>query len=239
MRRGNIIQNKFFALLVDHEILRSSEKKAGNEDLVIGDELEQSRDLMDLKERLENSSSYRRSYLTVQVPEGVEELLLHFNTFQIIETIFSLACCGVLARKLASDTDGLSLSEPNLYCDFHGRTWECTGNPSAFYTVVIFVTCGMFFLYGLLSFYSIVWSVCRCMRTLNTFVGDNEMEIELSPDFTFLLDLLVLGSGIAPGIAAITVLQPVIESLHHLLPILHTAFCILVCVLVAHSDVMH
>ena len=81
MRRGNIIQNKFFALLVDHEILRSSEKKAGNEDLVIGDELEQSRDLMDLKERLENSSSYRRSYLTVQVPAGVEEMSLHFNTF--------------------------------------------------------------------------------------------------------------------------------------------------------------
>jgi len=198
MRRGNIIQNKFFALLVDHEILRSSENKAGNEDLVIGDELEQSRDLMDLKERLENSSSYRRSYLTVQ----------------IIETIFSLACCGVLAWKLASDTNGLSLSEPNLYCDFHGRTWECTGHPSAFYTVVMFVTCGMFFLYGLLSFYSIVWSVCRCMRTLNTFVEDNEMEIELSPDFTFLLDLLVLGSGIAPGIAAITVLQPkVLEAL--------------------------
>ena len=162
---------------------------------------------------------------------------LHFNTFQIIETIFSLACCGVLAWKLASDTNGLSLSEPNLYCDFHGTMWECTGHPSAFYTVVMFVTCGMFFLYGLLSFYSIVWSVCRCMRTLNTFVGDNDMEIELSPDFTFLLDLLVLGSGIAPGIAAITVLQPVRESLHHLLP--NCPFCILACDLIAHSDVMH
>ena len=73
------------------------------------------------------------------------------------------------------------------------------------------------------------------MRTLNTFVGDNDMEIELSPDFTFLLDLLVLGSGIAPGIAAITILQPVRESLHHLLTILHAC----ICVLVAHSDVMH
>ena len=68
MRRGNIIQNKFFALLVDHEILRSNEKKAGNEDLVIGDELEQSRDLLDLKERLEKSGSFYRSYLAIQVP---------------------------------------------------------------------------------------------------------------------------------------------------------------------------
>ena len=68
MRKGNIIQNKFFALLVDYEILRSSEGKAGNEVLVVGDELEQSRDLIDLKDRLEESSSFFRSYLAVQVP---------------------------------------------------------------------------------------------------------------------------------------------------------------------------
>ena len=67
MRKGNIIQNKFFALLVDYEILRSSEGKAGNEVLVVGDELEQSRDLIDLKDRLEESSSFFRSYLAVQV----------------------------------------------------------------------------------------------------------------------------------------------------------------------------
>ena len=68
MRKGNIIQNKFFALLVDYEILRSKESKAGNEVLVVGDELEQSRDLIDLKDRLEDSSSFFRSYLGVQVP---------------------------------------------------------------------------------------------------------------------------------------------------------------------------
>ena len=68
MRKGNVIQNKFFALLVDYEILRSSEGKAGNEVLVVGDELEQSRDLIDLKDRLEESSSFFRSYLAVQVP---------------------------------------------------------------------------------------------------------------------------------------------------------------------------
>ena len=67
MRKGNIIQNKFFALLVDYEILRSSEGKAGNEVLVVGDELEQSRDLIDLKDRLEESSSFVRSYLGIQV----------------------------------------------------------------------------------------------------------------------------------------------------------------------------
>ena len=69
MRQGNTIQNKFFALLVDYEILRSSNKegKAGNEVLVVGDELEQSRDLIDLKDRLEDSSSFWRSYLVVQV----------------------------------------------------------------------------------------------------------------------------------------------------------------------------
>ena len=65
--QGSIIQNKFFALLVDYEILRSSEGKAGNEVLVVGDELEQSRDLIDLKDRLEESSSFVRSYLGIQV----------------------------------------------------------------------------------------------------------------------------------------------------------------------------
>ena len=67
LRKGNIIQNKFFALLIDYEILRSSEGKAGNEVLVVGDELEQSRDLIDLKDRLEESSSFVRSYLGIQV----------------------------------------------------------------------------------------------------------------------------------------------------------------------------
>ena len=65
--QGSIIQNKFFALLVDYEILRSSEGKAGNEILVVGDELEQSRGLIDLKDRLEESSIFFRSYLGVQV----------------------------------------------------------------------------------------------------------------------------------------------------------------------------
>jgi len=197
MRKGNIIQNKFFALLVDYEILRSSEGKAGNEVLVVGDELEQSRDLIDLKDRLEDSSSFFRSYLIVQ----------------IVETVFSLACFGFLGWKLASNT--VSFSDPNMYCDVHGRMYECTGHPSAFYEIVIFVTCGMFFLYGLISFYSVLWSVCPCMQTLKQVVElgqgrvvDKDEEIKLSPDFLFLLNLLVLGSGIAPAITAMTVLEP-------------------------------
>jgi len=192
MRKGNIIQNKFFALLVDYEILRSSEGKAGNEVLVVGDELEQSRDLIDLKDRLEESSSFVRSYLGIQ----------------IVETVFSLSCFGFLAWKLISETDGMGLSEPNMYCNVHGKMYECSGHPSAFYTIVLFVTCGMFFLYGLISFYSILWSVCPCMQTLKQVVGDTNKEIKLSPDFLFLLNLLVLGSGIAPAITAMTVLEP-------------------------------
>jgi len=192
MRKGNIIQNKFFALLVDYEILRSNEGKAGNEVLVVGDELEQSRDLIDLKDRLEESSSFVRSYLGIQ----------------IVETVFSFGCFGFLAWKLVSDTDGMGLSEPNMFCNVHGKMYECSGHPSAFYTVVLFVTCGMFFLYGLISFYSILWSVCPCMQTLKQVVGDTNKEIKLSPDFLFLLNLLVLGSGIAPAITAMTVLEP-------------------------------
>merc|ERR1711971_814534 len=192
MRKGNIIQNKFFALLVDYEILRSSEGKAGNEVLVVGDELEQSRDLIDLKDRLEESSSFFRSYLGVQ----------------IIETGFSFGCFGFLAWQLIDETDGIGLFEPNMYCNVHGKMYECSGHPSAFYTVVMFVTCGMFFLYGLISFYSILWSVCPCMQTLKQVVGDTNKEIKLSPDFLFLLNLLVLGSGIAPAITAMTVLEP-------------------------------
>jgi len=194
MRKGNIIQNKFFALLVDYEILSSSNKegKAGNEVLVVGDELEQSRDLIDLKDRLDDSSTFWRSYLGVQ----------------IVETFFSLGMCGFLAWQLIEETDGIGLSEPNMFCDVHGKMYECSGHPSAFYTVVMFVTCGMFMLYGLISFYSILWSVCPCMQTLKQVVGDKNKEIKLSPDFLFLLNLLVLGSGIAPAITAMTVLEP-------------------------------
>ena len=226
MRKGNVVQNKFFALLIDYEILRSSESKAGNEVLVVGDELEQSRDLIDLKDRLEDSSSFFRSYLIVQVPACLPKIYqsanvseIHFSyffapTFQIVETVFSLACFGFLGWKLASNT--VSFSDPNMYCDVHGRMYECTGHPSAFYEIVIFVTCGMFFLYGLISFYSVLWSVCPCMQTLKQVVElgqgrvvDKDEEIKLSPDFLFLLNLLVLGSGIAPAITAMTVLEPV------------------------------
>ena len=96
-----------------------------------------------------------------------------------------------------------------MFCNVHGKMYECTGHPSAFYTVVMFFTCGMFFLYGLISFYSILWSVCPCMQTLKQVVGDTNKEIKLSPDFLFLLNLLVLGSGIAPAITVMTVLEPV------------------------------
>ena len=117
--------------------------------------------------------------------------------------------CGFLAYELIEETDGIGLSEPNMFCDVHGKMYECSGHPSAFYTVVMFVTCGMFLLYGLISFYSILWSVCPCMQTLKKVVGDKNKEIKLSPDFLFLLNLLVLGSGIAPAITAMTVLEPV------------------------------
>merc|ERR1719458_1936014 len=109
MRRGNIIQNKFFALLVDYEILSSSNKegKAGNEVLVVGDELEQSRDLIDLKDRLEDSSSFWRSYLSVQ----------------IVETFFSLGMCGFLAWQLIEETDGIGFLSQTC---FAMSTGKCT-----------------------------------------------------------------------------------------------------------------
>ena len=118
-------------------------------------------------------------------------------------------CFGFLAWQLIDETDGIGLFEPNMYCDVHGKMYECSGHPSAFYTVVMFVTCGMFLLYGLISFYSILWSVCPCMQTLKQVVGDKNKGIKLSPDFLFLLNLLVLGSGIAPAITAMTILEPV------------------------------
>ena len=67
MRKGNITQNKFFALLVDFNILESTESSAGKEKLLAGDELESRRDLIDMRQRLENSSSYFYTYLLLQV----------------------------------------------------------------------------------------------------------------------------------------------------------------------------
>ena len=99
LRKGNVTQNKFFALLVDYEILRSSEGKAGSEVLVLffsfvlsfyffevlvsGDELEQSRDLLDLKERLEKSGSFYRSYLAIQVPVCLFKPTLKMRSLQL------------------------------------------------------------------------------------------------------------------------------------------------------------
>ena len=83
LRKGNVTQNKFFALLVDYEILRSSEGKAGSEVLVSGDELEQSRDLLDLKERLEKSGSFYRSYLAIQVPACLFKPTLKMRSLQL------------------------------------------------------------------------------------------------------------------------------------------------------------
>ena len=67
MREGNAVQNKFFALLVGYGILHTKEKKAGREELIVGDELESDRNLANLKEKLENSCSYFWGYLAVQV----------------------------------------------------------------------------------------------------------------------------------------------------------------------------
>ena len=67
MREGNVVQNKFFALMVSYGILQTEEKKAGTEELIVGDELESDRNLINLKEKLEHSSSYYWGYLAVQV----------------------------------------------------------------------------------------------------------------------------------------------------------------------------
>ena len=66
MRRGNIIQNKFFALLVCYGIFQTEEKRVGREELVVGNELESDRNLANLKDKLENSSTYFWGYLLVQ-----------------------------------------------------------------------------------------------------------------------------------------------------------------------------
>ena len=67
IREGNIVQNKFFALMVGYGILQTDEKKAGREELIVGNELESDRNLVNLKQKLENSSSYFSGYLAVQV----------------------------------------------------------------------------------------------------------------------------------------------------------------------------
>ena len=67
IREGNVVQNKFFALMVGYGILQTDEKKAGREELIVGNELESDRNLVNLKQKLENSSSYFSGYLAVQV----------------------------------------------------------------------------------------------------------------------------------------------------------------------------
>ena len=48
MRKGNAIQNKFFALLVGYGILQTEEKKVGREKLIFGSEVESDRNLATL-----------------------------------------------------------------------------------------------------------------------------------------------------------------------------------------------
>ena len=76
MREGNVVQNKFFALMVGYDILQTEEKKAGREELIVGDKLESDRNLISLKEKLENSSSYYWGYLAVQVLVAVFKIYL-------------------------------------------------------------------------------------------------------------------------------------------------------------------
>lgn len=69
MNNGNVTQNKFYALLIDYNILDigKDEVMAGDQKLVSGDEFESSIDLLNLRERLAGSSSYYYSYLSIQV----------------------------------------------------------------------------------------------------------------------------------------------------------------------------
>ena len=140
MRKGNVVQNKFFALLIDYEILRSSESKAGNEVLVVGDELEQSRDLIDLKDRLEDSSSFFRSYLIVQVPACLPKIYqsanvseIHFSYFPTFLLLhFRLLKLSSVLHALDSWAGSLpaTLSASLIQICIATFTGECTNAPA-------------------------------------------------------------------------------------------------------------
>ena len=124
-----------------------------------------------------------------------------------MEAIFSFGCCTFLMFKLCVDTKGIGIDGVSLFCNAHGKVYDCIGNPGAFNTAVVVSVVALFLLYGLFAVYSIVWAAFPCMHPLKGFLEDEK--VHLSRDFKFLLNLLCLGSGIAPAITILTILEKV------------------------------
>ena len=124
-----------------------------------------------------------------------------------MEAIFSFGCCTFLMFKLCVDTRGIGIDGVSLFCNAHGKVYDCIGNPGAFNTAVVVSVVALFLLYGLFAVYSIVWAAFPCMHPLKGFLEDEK--VHLSRDFKFLLNLLCLGSGIAPAITILTILEKV------------------------------
>ena len=129
-----------------------------------------------------------------------------------MEAIFSFGCCTFLMFKLFVDTKGIGIDSVSLFCNAHGKVYDCIGNPGAFNTAVIVSVVALFLLYGLFAVYSIVWAAFPCMHPLKGFLEDEK--VHLSRDFKFLLNLLCLGSGIAPAITILTILEKVKKLVH-------------------------
>ena len=127
-----------------------------------------------------------------------------------MEAIFSFGCCTFLMFKLCVDTRGIGIDGVSLFCNAHGKVYDCIGNPGAFNTAVVVSVVALFLLYGLFAVYSIVWAAFPCMHPLKGFLEDEK--VHLSRDFKFLLNLLCLGSGIAPAITILTILEKVKHS---------------------------
>lgn len=129
------------------------------------------------------------------------------DLFQIVETIFSFGCCAFLIFKLCIETKGIGLDSVSLFCNHHGQIYNCVGSPGAFNTAVVVFVTALFLVYGLFAVYSIIWATFPYMHPLKSFLEDEK--IHLSRDFRFLLNLLCLGSGIAPAITTLTILEKV------------------------------
>lgn len=113
--------------------------------------------------------------------------------------------------KLSVDTKGIGIDSVSLFCDAHGKFYNCIGNSGAFNTAVVVLVAALFLVYGLFAVYSIVWATFPCMHPLKSFLEDEK--VHLSRDFKFLLNLLCLGSGIAPAITTLTILEKVYNML--------------------------
>jgi len=198
LQQGNLVLNKFYALMVDYNIIHAKKDVdiIGCEKLVQGDELESRRDLVELRERLNGCSKYFYGYLATQVLEcSCGMLLLALMTYK-----------ALTAKGVSLDMDA------SIYCDVHDYWYECSGHPSSFYTVVNIAACILVLIFVTITFYSILWVLCPCLHVftkLEIFSADNdESEMEgTSRDFRLLLNLLVMGAGLAPAITTISILD--------------------------------